>query len=209
VNAAAPHPSSNGMDKRSGESVEASTDRLPEEAQLLEKIAPTLERLPPEERQVVVEMFEASVSHSGLMPPPSFMRGYAELYPEAPKKFFEFAEREVASLEARVGADIQGEIDHRQKNQTYRLAGLFAGCLVSISLIVAGALVAILADAPLTGGFVAIVGVAAGLAGVFVQGRPLLDDKKDETRKQPEPSPKATPKGGQKSPSRTPNKRRR
>lgn len=148
---------------------------LPEEAQILERLAPTLEKLPASDRQIVVKMIEETVTHSGMMPPPSYMAGYAELYPDAPAKFFEYADRQVASIEARVTADIKGEQDQRDKNQTYRVTGLIVGAFVSVSLIGAGATVAIMANAPITGGLVSVVGVAAGLAGVFVQGRPLMD----------------------------------
>src|SRR5690606_21758571 len=47
-----------------------------------------LKKLEPEEREIL------AMSYSGPLPPPEYLKGYIEAYPEAAEKIFQYAEEE-------------------------------------------------------------------------------------------------------------------
>jgi uncharacterized membrane protein len=164
---------------------------------LPEQILPKLENLPPEGREVIEEIYEATLAVSGPIPPPSLAAGYEKLLPGATDRLFKMAELQITSISKRMDADVDAETDSRSKNQTYRLCGLLAGALVSLSLIAAGCLVAIYGQAPVAGSLVSLLGVGTGLAGIFVKGRPLTDSETAE------PKPKEVPRADRHSETKT------
>ncbi|MCM2502950.1 hypothetical protein NDN16_04570 [Aureimonas altamirensis] len=154
------------------------------EGELIEDIESVVGELPEQQRLELQRAFYRRIVRSGPVPSATEMAAYARIFPDAPKVFFQhldrrmaLEEKRIALVEARTDADILDEADHRNKNQTYRMVGLYLGAAVTISLIASGTLVAIIGGAPFAGGLMSITGVVVGLAGVFVRGRPLIDGR--------------------------------
>lgn len=86
-----------------------------------------LEKLEPEEKQLISTM----ISYSGPLPPPEYLKGYAEVYPEAPLKIFGWVEEQQNHRH-------EMERNHMNKSFRYSLFGLIGGFVLSLVFIIGG-----------------------------------------------------------------------
>jgi uncharacterized membrane protein len=136
---------------------------------VLEELEPEVgeifDRLDPDKKRVVSRMFQ----YSGPVPPPELLRGYAEVYPDAPEKIFSLAENQQKHRQ-------ELEKEGLKKSYKYQLTGLTFGFLIALVLIV-GALVLILMDKEILG--ISLLGPTfIGLVTLFVS-----QNRKDNSTK--------------------------
>ena len=86
-----------------------------------------LEKLEPDEQQLISTM----ISYSGPLPPPEYLKGYAEVYPEAPAKIFGWVEEQQSHRH-------EMERNHMNKSFRHSLFGLIGGFILSLIFIIGG-----------------------------------------------------------------------
>lgn len=129
-----------------------------------------LEKLEPEEKEIISTM----ISYSGPLPPPEYLRGYAEVYPEAPEKIFGWVDEQQAHRQT-----MDKEILNKSfKQSTY---GLFCGLAVVLTFIILG-FVLILMDKE-AAGFTMMMPVVLTLGGYFILQRKKEEPQNSENNK--------------------------
>lgn len=93
-----------------------------------------LEKLDPEEQEIISTM----ISYSGPLPPPDYLKGYAEVYAEAPEKIFGWVEEQTKHRQLI-------EKDYLNKKFKYNSMGMIFGFLISV-LFIAGGFTLIMLD---------------------------------------------------------------
>lgn len=152
-------------------------------------LAPNLQKLPPRDRQHVIQEVTMMVSMSGPLPPPAIARQFEEMCPG-------FVDRSLAIAERAQQAEIEAAADERKKNQTYRILGMLCAALVTLSLITAGVYIATYVNL-VAGVITSLISFIGSAVAAFINGRPLADGSHNK-----EPP-------AQKPPTRAPSKRRR
>jgi len=155
-------------------------------------LAPNLQKLPPRERQTVIEEVTTMVAMSGPLPPPDIARQYEEICPG-------FVDRSLKMAEMAQQAEIDADFDERQKNQNYRFFGMTCAVVITLSLIGAGVYIAVTVNV-YAGIVTALTTFVASAIVTFIKGRPLSDGA---------PTARATEPESSKRKSKTPVKRKR
>lgn len=125
----------------------------------------------PDRAEAASVSFTSSHKYSGPIPPPSFLREYAEIYPDAPQIIFNMA---------------QSQSEHRQGLERFSLrhttirayAGLGVGMIVALAGLAAAVIIAVYAS-PAAGAIVGSVDLV-GLVGVFVYGTRQVQESRDK-----------------------------
>jgi uncharacterized membrane protein len=94
-------------------------------------LAPNLQKLPPQERQHVIQEVTMMVGMAGPVPPPAIARQFEEMCPG-------FVDRSLKMAETAQRAEIDASADERQKNQNYRIFGMTCAGLITLTLIISG-----------------------------------------------------------------------
>lgn len=86
-----------------------------------------LEKLEPEEKEIISTM----ISYSGPLPPPEYLRGYAEVYPDAPKKIFAWVDQQ---------QEHRHKMDEKILDKSFKqsMYGLFGGLVIAILFVILG-----------------------------------------------------------------------
>jgi uncharacterized membrane protein len=144
-----------------------------------------LEKLPPHERNHVIQEVTMMVG-AGPFLPPAIARQFEEMCPG-------FVNRTLQMAETAQQAEINASADERQKNQNYRIFGMACAGLITLTLIISGVYIAINVNVYAGVGTALTTFVASAVA-AFIKGRPLADGVKEVTQPQPTkqqpPSPK-------------------
>jgi uncharacterized membrane protein len=136
------------------------------------KLAPNLQRLPPQDRQhVIEEVTMMMVSMAGPLPPPVIARQYEEMCPG-------FVDRSLKMAETAQRAEIDASADERQKNQNYRIFGMACAGVITLTLIASGVYIAINVNV-YAGVLTALITFVASAVAAFIKGRPLADGVKE------------------------------
>lgn len=140
------------------------------------QIAGALGKQPQQQLQAVLQASISKVTqHQSHLPPADEAEAWARIYPDAPQRIFDLAERRLRLAERQLDASIEASADTRGKNQAYRLWGLGAGLIVAGGFLVAGTIMTVVGGSVVGGVIVDIFGVGAGMVTAFIHGRPLLD----------------------------------
>ena len=134
-------------------------------------LAPSLQKLPPQDRQHVIQEVTMMVGMSGPLPPPAIARQYEELCPG-------FIDRSLKIAETAQQAEIDAASDERQKNQNYRMFGMGCAVLITLTLIAAGVYIAVNLNV-YAGIATSLITFVAGAIATFINGRPLADGATD------------------------------
>jgi len=158
---------------------------------------PTLtefDALPLEIKAQVIREVTTTVSMTGPLPPPDIAREYEEICPG-------FVDRSLQMAEKAQEAAIEAAQDERRKNQFYRLFGMVCAATLSLSLIVAGCVIAIYVNV-YVGAFTALASFIGSVVVAFINGRPLRDSSSPEGLAGAERREEHVKRSNQKSPAR-------
>lgn len=84
------------------------------------------EKLEPEEQEIIGTMVS---SYSGPLPPPDYLQGYVEVYPEAAERIFQWVEENQSHRH-------QMEKDHLDKTFKHSRLGIIGGIILSLLFII-------------------------------------------------------------------------
>lgn len=134
-----------------------------------------LKKLEPEEREIL-----ALSSYSGPLPPPEYLKGYVEVYPEAANQIFRWAEDEQKHRHYM-------EKESLKKSFRYNSIGLIGGIVLSLFFIVGGFILIILDKDVL--GVSVIAPFIISLITLVVRGKNKIDknDKEEKNYEEEEP----------------------
>ncbi len=121
------------------------------------------------------QLVTTMVSMTGPLPPPAIAREYEEICPG-------FVDRSLRMAEKAQDAAIEAAQDERRKNQLYRLIGMICAAILSFSLIMAGAYIAVYENV-YVGAFTALASFIGSVVVAFINGRPLRDQSPMESDK--------------------------
>ena len=164
-----------------------------QEAILTGEIMQALDALPEEQRIALTTVLVSQEYHSGPLPTPKTLAGYAAILPEAPREILNMAHLEQAHMNAYRDRALNSEIN-------YRLFTLIAAFSV-VALMIIGAIVLGVTDHEKAA---IALGAASGLtliAGAFLRGRDLFPKVGPQKPTPAKPSRNRTP-----ARSRRPNK---
>jgi uncharacterized membrane protein len=149
-------------------------------------LAPNLQKLPPQDRQHVIQEVTMMVGMAGPLPPPAIARQFEEICPG-------FVDRSMKMAETAQRAEIDASADERQKNQNYRIFGMACAGLITLTLIISGVYIAISVNVYAGVGTALTTFVASAVA-AFIKGRPLADGDKEASQPKKPPPLKKRPK---------------
>jgi len=122
-----------------------------------EEVEHILKKLEPEEQKMISTFF------SGPLPPPDILKEYAEIYPDAPEKLFNWVEEQQIHRH-------QMEKEYLKKDFNNRNMGMFFGFLIAFTFIVLACILII--DDKNAAGFILMGATIASLAGLFITQKP-------------------------------------
>lgn len=121
------------------------------------------EKLPEEKRQLIRKTL-----FSGPLPPPEFLKGYQEIYPDAPKKIFQWVEEQQAHRH-------RIDNEYLKKEFNYKIVGILCGLIISLTFIIC-AFILIIKDKQVMGISI-MASIMVGLVTLFIHQKPKDNDK--------------------------------
>lgn len=129
-----------------------------------------LEKLEPDEQETIATM----ISYSGPLPPPEYLQGYMEVYPESADKIFRWAEEQQIH---------RRELEKTHLNNAYRYntTGLYLGFAVVVIFIIIS-FILIFSDKEIAG-FALLTPLLLGVGGLFIKQSKKSHNKDENEEK--------------------------
>lgn len=140
-----------------------------------DKVEHILEKLEPEEQEVIM----TAISYSAPIPPPDILKGYAEIYPDAPEKIFNWVDDQQRHRH-------EMEKEHLNKSFSHSKIGMIGGIFLSFSFIIC-AFVLIVLDKEFLG-MSLIGGYIVSLVGILVARKGIEKKREDSNNDEGENS---------------------
>lgn len=134
------------------------------------EVVEIIDNMPTKDRNLVLSMMTKQESFSGPLPHPSHLKGYAEVYKDAPEKIFKMTEEQQIHRQSLENRNMSLEELTRKRILGQQSAGMYLGFSLAL-IFLFGGFTCILMDKEGIG-ITVLAGVIIGLVALFISQRP-------------------------------------